>query len=185
MTSTNSLTVREALAAFHRVHHLDPDATNAASWTCGIGPVTLRLPNFAWRRAAILHHDLHHVLTGYSCTIRGECQMATWEFAAGRFPHPGATLFCLPLVAAGLVWSPGAIWSAFQRGRRGHSLYGVDLTDTFLRSSVTTLHDRAGTPPELSTRAGNIIAFGWLVLKAWLAVTAPIAGLTAFALRVL
>jgi hypothetical protein len=184
MTSFRASTVGEALAAFQRAHRLDPDPTNAASWTCKIGPVTLRLPNFAWRRSAILRHDLHHILTGYSCTMRGECQMAAWEFAAGRFPHPGATLFCLPLVAAGLVWSPRAIWSAFRRGRNGRSLYGVELTDTFLWSSVTTMRETASRPQELTSRASDTMAFAWLILKAYLIVLVPVAGLTALAVHV-
>jgi hypothetical protein len=50
-----------------------------------------------WRRDAITRHDLHHILTGYSCTMTREMQMAAWEFAAGRYRHWAATLFCLPL----------------------------------------------------------------------------------------
>jgi hypothetical protein len=128
---------------------------------------------------------LHHVLTGYGCSMRGECQMATWEFAAGQFPHLGATLFCLPLVAAGLVWSPRAIWSAFRRGREGCNLYTIDLTEALLRSSMTTLRERAGTAPESSACAEDIIAFGWLVLKSCLTVMGPVGCLIAVALWIL
>jgi len=61
------------------------------------------VPNFSWRRAAIQRHDLHHMLTGYPFTMRGEFQVATWEFAAGRYPHWGATLLLLPLVVSWLA----------------------------------------------------------------------------------
>jgi hypothetical protein len=175
-------TLGEALAAFQRAHRLDASPATAVSWTCKFGPLILRLPNFAWRREAILHHDLHHVLTGYSCTMRGECQMATWEFAAGRFPHPGATLFCLPLVAAGLVWSPRAIWSAFRRGRKARSLYGVELTDALLRSSLGTVIETVQLRPKCTSSAGDIVAFVWLVMKAGLIVTVLIVGVTTLAL---
>ena len=97
---------------------------DAASWTCPVGPVTLRLPNFAWRRRALAAHDLHHLMTGYPMTMRGEFQMAAWEIGAGRYPHWGATLMCAPLVLAGLIWSPAAIARAFRAGLRSRSLYG-------------------------------------------------------------
>lgn len=84
----------------------------------------MRLPNFAWRRRAILAHDLHHMLTGYPCTLRGEFQIAAWEFGAGPMPHWAAALFCLPLIAAGLLWSPRRMVRAFRAGRHAHSLHG-------------------------------------------------------------
>jgi hypothetical protein len=31
-------------------------------------------------------------------------------------PHRAATLFCMPLIAAGLAWSPLRLWRAFRRG---------------------------------------------------------------------
>ncbi len=96
----------------------------AKSWTCAVGPVTLRLPNFGWRRRALAAHDLHHLMTGYPMTMRGEFQMAAWELGAGRYPHWGASLMCTPLVLAGLLWSPAAILRAFRAGRRNRSLYG-------------------------------------------------------------
>ena len=175
MTSDRAPSVGEALAAFQRTNRLDPAPASASSWTCRVGPITLRLPNFAWRRAAIRRHDLHHILTGYSCTMRGEFQMATWEFAAGRFAHPGATLFCLPLVAAGLVWSPRAIWSAFRLGRNSSSLYGVRLTDELLRSPITSLRAATQASTLSGVRAADIVAFASLVTKSWLLVTIPIA----------
>jgi hypothetical protein len=135
-----------------------------------VGPVTLRLPNFRWRRRAILRHDLHHVLTGYPCTLRGEFQMAAWEFAAGRFPHPAATLFCLPLVAAGLLWSPRAIWAAFTAGRGSHSLYAVADTVTLLAMPL-------GSVPVAARRDAPVtdaFAFALLVAQALLLVAAPV-----------
>jgi hypothetical protein len=97
----------------------------AASWPCAIGPFTLRFPNFAWRRRALAAHDLHHLMTGYPMTMRGEFQLAAWEFGAGRYPHWGATFFCGPLILLGLLWSPPAMWRAFRSGRRSESLYAM------------------------------------------------------------
>src|SRR3954465_2283183 len=98
-------------------------ASLATTWTCRVGPFTLRFPNFAWRRRAIAAHDLHHLMTGYPMTMTGEFRMAAWEFSAGRFRHPGATAFCAPLIVAGFVWSPVKMLAAIKAGRDSRSLY--------------------------------------------------------------
>ena len=137
MTAAAPPTVGAALAEFRRANGLPADETASASWTCRLGPVTLRLPNFAWRRQAILAHDLHHVLTGYPCTLGGECQMAAWEFGAGRMPHWGAALFCLPLVPLGLLWAPRRMLRAFVDGRRSHSLHDSTAIDRLLAAPLS------------------------------------------------
>ena len=93
------------------------------SWPCRVGPVILRLPDFGWRRRALRAHDLHHLMTGYPMTMRGEFQLAAWEVGAGRYPHWGATMMCAPLILVGLLWSPRAIWRAYRAGCGSRSLY--------------------------------------------------------------
>ena len=100
-------------------------AAKAESWTCPLGPLVIRIPNFSWRRQAIDAHDLHHLMTGFPMTLRGEFQLAAWEFGAGRYPDWRATLFCMPLILAGLFWSPTRILAAYRAGRRSESLYGA------------------------------------------------------------
>jgi hypothetical protein len=80
-------TAAQALALKRAEQGLDPAHDTAPMWPFTIGPVTIPFPNFSWRRAAIQRHDIHHMLTGYPFTMRGEFQVATWEFAAGRYPH--------------------------------------------------------------------------------------------------
>ena len=75
-------TAAEALAAYYAANGIEADPARAATWICKIGPVLVEFPNWKWRRDAITRHDLHHILTGYPCTMTGEMQMAAWEFAA-------------------------------------------------------------------------------------------------------
>jgi hypothetical protein len=165
------LSVGEALSRFRRLNGIPSD--RAATWTCRLGPLTLRLPNFRWRRAAIARHDLHHILTGYPCTLRGECQMAAWEFAAGRFPHPAATLFCLPLVALGTLWSPRTIWAAFRDGRRSRSLYDIDLSERLLQAPLPDLR-RARLAARLAKPLrADAAAFAFLLVQAAALLLAP------------
>ena len=109
-------------------------------WTLvKLGPINLRLNNFQWRKHALAHHDLHHLLTGYPCTLAGELQIAAWEFAAGRFPHIFSTLFCLPLVGIGTITMPIRSFDAFVVGRRSKTLYATPLTNTLLSLELQEL----------------------------------------------
>ena len=111
----------DALDRLRRDHGLE--ARDASHWRFDIGPLRFRLPNFAWRRAAIDAHDLHHVITGYPLTLTGEIQLAAWEWGAGRYPDWRATLFCAPLIVAGMIALPRRTVRAYRRGRQSESLY--------------------------------------------------------------
>jgi hypothetical protein len=80
-TSTSSFLTQLRLS-----QGLDPQYDTTPIWPFRIGRFTVQMPNFSWRRAAIQQHDLHHAITGYPFNMRGECQVATWEFAAGPYP---------------------------------------------------------------------------------------------------
>jgi hypothetical protein len=115
--------VAEALHAFRAENGLCQNEREARLWMIRADLIVFPLPNFAWRRRAIDAHDVHHLLTGYPCTCQGEVLIAAWEWGAGRYPHWGATLFCLPIVVAGLLFMPGPTLAAWRRGRRSRSLY--------------------------------------------------------------
>jgi hypothetical protein len=59
--------------------------------------------------------------------MTGEMQMAAWEFAAGRYRHWAATLFCLPLALMGVILAPWKTVRAFRAGLISTSLYGCEL----------------------------------------------------------
>jgi hypothetical protein len=113
--------VKEHLPDFRAAHCLAEPA--APKWRFRLGPLTVTLPNFAWRQAAIDAHDMHHLITGYPLTLRGEIQLAAWEWGAGRYPDWRATAFCTPLIVAGALIMPRRTLIAFRAGRNAQSLY--------------------------------------------------------------
>lgn len=142
MSSDRELTVGEARSQFLAANELPADGGYSARWwDCKLAGLKLYFYNFDWRKKAISHHDLHHILTGYKCNFTGEVQMAAWEFAAGRFPHICATMFCLPLVFIGAVFLPRRTFAAFLRGRNSTSLYGTRMQDGIIDMSVEALRD--------------------------------------------
>lgn len=165
----------DVLAAFRQANGIPEDEATRASWTCRIGPFTLRLPNFHWRKKAILAHDLHHVLTGYPCTMRGECQVAAWEFGAGAMPHWGARMFCLPLVLLGVLWSPRRIWRAFASGRQAKSLHSVDVAPHLAGSMSELRMTVYQSRRPVAGRPLLAVFLSALVIEATLIVSVPLA----------
>lgn len=117
--------LKEAVAQFYTRHGFPVDGgVSAKRWSpVGCRDLKVYLPNFEWRRRALPLHDIHHVLTGYPFRPTGEFEMAAWEFAAGRYPSPLSTLFCLPLVSMGACVVPRRSFSAFVRGKHSRTLY--------------------------------------------------------------
>lgn len=48
-----------------------------------------------------------------------------------------ANLFCLPLIACGLITMPKRLWAAFKRGRRSRSLFDTPITPALLNSRLS------------------------------------------------
>jgi hypothetical protein len=167
------LTAQQALAAFYAAQGLPPDGgSRARAWRIELGPLSIPMPNFRWRSQALPVHDLHHVLTGYPCTPAGEFEMAAWEFAAGRYPHAGATAFCLPLVGLGALACPRRTYAAFVRGRASRTLYGRGMSAELLQTPVSALQNAtvdiaarpAASRDALHFVALAAIALGWTAL---------------------
>jgi ubiquinone biosynthesis protein Coq4 len=136
--------------------------------------LTLRLPNFKWRRDAILAHDLHHLLVGYPCNLWGEMRMAAWEFGAGRMPHLGARLFCVPLVTIGLVRSPRSVLAAFLAGRRSQSLHEAADVEQLLDAPLSAARAKLATCRNSSGGWRNYGRFALLVLESSVVLVLPL-----------
>jgi hypothetical protein len=169
------------LARLRAQHGIDGTYDATRTWPFRIGPWTLPVPNFSWRRAAIQRHDLHHILNGFPFNMRGEFQVATWEFAAGRYPHLGASLLLLPLVTFGLLWSPPAIWRAFLKGRSTRSLYHPDMLALNLPALRNLVRDSSPAQRPYA-RVSDGVAFAGLVLQSAAVILAPISVLAVLAL---
>jgi hypothetical protein len=97
-----------------------------------LGPVPIVFPNSAARVRAVRYHDLHHVLTGYATTMKGETEIAAWELASGCRSMAAAWILNLLGMAIGLVIDRRALFAAFVRGRHSGNLYGGEELDALL-----------------------------------------------------
>lgn len=176
MTDSVQPTVAEAM----RLHYVrsgvsGDEGREEAEWTLTkLGSAELRLTNFQWRKRALPLHDLHHVLTGYPCTMAGELQIAAWEFSAGRFPDFIATLFCLPLIGIGAITIPIRSFTAFVRGRQSKTLYAMLLTQDFLALSVQELRGRLLPQVQPIAKIGDLVRYLVLVSLSLALIAVPI-----------
>lgn len=101
-----------------------------------LGRIPLAFPNTEGRRRAVRFHDVHHVLTEYPTTWRGEFEIAAWEVATGIRGSWEAWLLDLLGFACGLIVFPRCVHRAFLRGRRSANLYRTEWDEAILSRRV-------------------------------------------------
>lgn len=104
----------------------------------------LVLPNTRQRVRSVRIHDVHHVLTGYDTSWRGEGEIAAWELASGCRDHVAAWLLNLSAALIGCLIAPRALRRAFRRGRASRNLYDREWDDGILERSVCELRRELG-----------------------------------------
>ena len=131
------LTLGEARARLFALGNLGADGGYDDAWVkLKLWRIPLAFPNTEGRRRAVRFHDLHHVLTEYPTTWRGEFEIAAWEIAGGIRRYWAAWLLDLLGFACGLAVWPRSVYRAFMRGRRSQNLYDEEWDDSILRRRV-------------------------------------------------
>lgn len=121
--------VRGALANYFREYNLGVDGGFSKRWAkIRIGTFYIPIPNTRARRKALVLHDIHHIVTGYSGDWKGEASIGAWEIASGCGKYYAAWLLNLWAFAIGLVLFPKPVFVAFVRGKRTGNLYQDNMT---------------------------------------------------------
>jgi hypothetical protein len=124
-------TPRQLLPSFYRQYQLGDDGGQSSSYVKV--ELTKKLfvyfPNFDARRKAVFKHDVHHILTGYTSTLKGETEIGAWEIASGCRHYWVAFILDLHGVMMGLLINPLGVYKAFVKGRRTKNLYDDALPD--------------------------------------------------------
>lgn len=101
------------------------------------------IPNYDARRKAVLWHDIHHLVTGYSAaTFIGECEISAWEIASGCGKYWAAFIIDTSGVAMGVFMNPRKIIQAYARGRRSFNFYHDAFTkEEVMHRSIAELRE--------------------------------------------
>jgi hypothetical protein len=121
----NDSTPREILSKFYADNNLDFDGGQASSSVkIEMTPkIYFYFPNFDARRKAVLRHDIHHLITGYTTTLTGESEISAWEIASGCKNYWAAFFIDTSGLMIGIPFNFFGVLRAFARGRRTMNLY--------------------------------------------------------------
>lgn len=133
------------------------------------------LPNVESRRRAVPLHDLHHILTEYGTTWRGEAEISAWEVSSGGLGRSWAGwILTLMNLAQGLVINPRGVYAAFMRGRQTKNLFGRDFDERILSKTVGRVRSSLKLNAQLRPpRSGDHMALAlWVVVAIGVYLTA-------------
>ena len=147
MKKYHQLTVKEALQQFYQEFNLEQDGgiNDASAKIELLNGFSIYIPNFEARKKVLLKHDIHHVLTGYQGTIKGEMEISTWEIATGCRHNWVALYLNYFGMIAGFPISPKNIINAYLRGKVSRNLYKSKYSeDQILEMNVGELRKELG-----------------------------------------
>ncbi|HLL70768.1 MAG TPA: hypothetical protein VK363_05010 [Pyrinomonadaceae bacterium] len=130
------LTIRAARERYFEINHFEGGGYEEGWVKMKAGPVPIWFPNTVARVKAVKFHDVHHVLTEYRTTWKGEAEIGAWEVATGCGAHYQAWLLNLLAFAIGLAINPRGVYRAFMRGRQTRNLYRTTFSDELLARTV-------------------------------------------------
>ncbi len=170
MTYPPDMTLREARALYFRLNNFGADGGYSERWIkVKVWRLPIWLPNTEGRCEAVKLHDLHHVLTEYPTTWRGEAEISAWEIGAGGLKsYYAGWLLDLMNVAQGLVVNPRGVYRGFMRGRRTLNLYATEFSDELLEGRVGEFRNRLKLNSETRpSTVGDRAAFlFWIIASA-------------------
>jgi hypothetical protein len=161
------MTLGNARARYFELNNFGSDGGYEDRWIkVKVWRFPIWLPNTAGRVRAVKLHDLHHVLTEYPTTWKGEAEISSWKIGTGGLDKYYAGWFLdIMNIAQGLVVNPVGVYRAFMRGRTNTNLFSLEFSDEILEHSVGEYRkylklDRDARLPSL----GDKVAFvGWII----------------------
>jgi hypothetical protein len=124
-------TPRDILPGFYKQYQLGEDGGQSSPHVKieVTKKISLYFPNFPARRKAIFKHDVHHIVTGYTSTFKGETEIGAWEIASGCRHYWAAFVLDMSGLMTGILFNFLGVYKAFVKGRRTRNLYSNSLTD--------------------------------------------------------
>jgi hypothetical protein len=176
----SEMTLGDARARYFELNDFGKDGGYDDRWIeVKVWHLPIWLPNTAGRVRAVKLHDLHHVLTEYPTTWRGEAEISAWEIGTGGVAqYYAGWLLDLMTVALGLVVNPRGVYRGFIRGRSSKNLFSREFSDDILEHTVGEYRANLNLDDEpVCASARDRFAFGiWVVISVlvYLFVVAPI-----------
>src|ERR1700752_4705535 len=103
--------------------------------------ISFYFPNFEARKKAVVIHDIHHLVTGYSAgSLAGESEISAWEIASGCTNYWAAFFINTSGLMIGIPFNFLKVLKSFVRGRRTKNFYTTNLNiESILDTKVSEL----------------------------------------------
>jgi len=120
------MTLREHLDQFYRQYNIPENGgVDDKTFEVPLPHLTLKLPNYPWRKRMLYIHDLEHVLNRQDTTWNGEMFIASWEIATGFYQNFPIIVFPLWTMGWGIWRHPKTVFTAFRNGFLSGAGYSV------------------------------------------------------------
>jgi hypothetical protein len=142
----NHLKIKDALQVYFSRYHFVNGGYDLKWFKIKVGSIFIPLPNTKDRIAAVKIHDIHHVLTEYTATLKGEAEIGAWEIASGCGKYYVAWLLNFGSFFYGMFFFPKPLLKAFLHGRKCKTnfYYDVPYDENLLNSTVGELRNTLG-----------------------------------------
>lgn len=163
--------VREALDEYFRKFGLGKDGGLNKKWAkLKVGPLYIPFPNTKARRKALVYHDIHHLITGYSGEWKGEASISAWEIASGCGNFYAAWFLDIGGLCIGIILFPSSTYNAFIRGSRSKNLYHEKYTVEEAKDKLVNELKTEMLPAQnpTATIKEKLIFTGWAFLSLFL-----------------
>lgn len=174
----NNLKIKDALQLYFSKYHFENGGYHLKYFKIKVGSLFIILPNWNDRVATAKFHDIHHVLTEYPATLKGEAEIGAWEIASGCDRYYVAWFFNLGAFFYGLFCFPKAIFNAFMNARKCRTnLYHNNMVydETLLNKTVGEMRENIGINSTMKNTASDYISFVfWSCLLVSLYILLPI-----------
>ena len=131
LSESENRTPRQLLPGFYKQYNLGDDGGQNSPYVRVemTKKIAFYFPNFNARRKAVFKHDVHHMVTGYTSTYKGETEISAWELASGCRHYWVAFALDMSGLMTGLLFNPLGVYKAFVKGRRTKNLYSDHFTN--------------------------------------------------------
>jgi hypothetical protein len=139
--------IEEVLPAFYNKYDLGRDGGISADEVKIIfyKNIYLYIPNINARKKAVLKHDIHHIVTGYTSDFKGETEISAWEIASGCKRYWAAAALDLSGMTLGFLFNLRGVFRAFVIGKRTRNLYDNAIPDNeVVKMTIGELRARLG-----------------------------------------
>jgi len=142
----DDIKIKDALQLYFSQYHFKDGGYNDKYFKIKAGPFYIPFPNVKSRVAAVKLHDIHHLITEYKATMKGEVEIGGWEIGSGCGKYYVAWFLNSGSFLYGMFVYPRSLFRAFMRGRRCFTnfYYNTDYNETLLNKTIGELRQQTG-----------------------------------------